>query len=127
MYDVLVVGAGFAGSVMAERLADGGRRVLVVDRREHVAGNAYDERDAAGVLIHRYGPHIFHTNSPKVVDYLSRFTEWRDYEHRVLADVDGRLVPMPINRSTINALYGLALDDEAGTRAFLAAIRPPAP
>ena len=87
MYDVLVVGAGFAGSVMAERLAGSGRRVLVVDRREHVAGNAYDERDAAGVLIHRYGPHVFHTNSEKVFRYLSRFTDWREYEHRVLADV----------------------------------------
>jgi UDP-galactopyranose mutase len=125
VYDVLVVGAGFAGSVMAERLAESGRRVLVVDRREHVAGNAYDERDGAGVLIHRYGPHIFHTNSPKVVAYLSRFTDWRDYEHRVLADVDGALVPMPINRATINALYGLELADDAGAAAFLAARAEP--
>ena len=84
---MLVVGAGFAGSVMAERLAASGRRVLVVDRREHIAGNAYDFHDASGVLIHRYGPHIFHTNSDKVLAYLSRFTDWRPYEHRVLADV----------------------------------------
>jgi UDP-galactopyranose mutase len=116
-YDYLVVGAGFAGAVLAERLADAGRSVLVVDRRPHVAGNAYDETDDAGVLIHRYGPHIFHTNAQKVVDYLSRFTDWRPYEHRVLASVDGRLVPMPINRTTVNAVFGLDLqtDDQVET------------
>lgn len=115
-YDTLVVGAGFAGSVMAERLAaDAGQRVLVVDRRPHIGGNAYDEYDAAGVLVHRYGPHIFHTNSADVFEYLSRFTDWRPYEHRVLASVDDKLMPMPINRTTLNALYGLTLgnDDEA--------------
>jgi UDP-galactopyranose mutase len=102
-YDVMVVGAGFAGAVMAERLArDSGKRVLVVDRRPHIAGNAFDHLDEAGVLMHQYGPHIFHTNSQDIVDYLSRFTEWRPYEHRVLADVDGKLVPMPINRTTLN-------------------------
>ncbi len=121
MYDVLVVGAGFAGAVMAERLARaGGLKVLVVDRREHIAGNAYDERDAHGVLIHRYGPHIFHTNSEKVFDYLSHFTDWRPYEHRVLAAVGSRHVPLPINRTTINALYGLELDSEDAMAAFLA-------
>jgi UDP-galactopyranose mutase len=125
VYDALVVGAGFAGSVMAERLASGGRRVLVVDRREHIAGNAYDFRDAAGVLIHRYGPHIFHTNSEKVFAYLSRFTDWRPYEHRVLADVGGRRVPMPINRDTVNALYGLRLATDADVAAFLAARAEP--
>jgi UDP-galactopyranose mutase len=126
VYDALVVGAGFAGSVMAERLAEaGGLRVLVIDRREHVGGNAYDERDAHGVLIHRYGPHIFHTNSGKVSDYLSRFTAWRPYEHRVLADVGGRRVPMPINRDTVNALYGLDLRSEAEMAAFLAARAEP--
>ena len=120
-YDTLVVGAGFAGAVLAERLAsDSGQRVLVVDRRPHIGGNAYDEHDAAGVLIHRYGPHIFHTNSADVFDYLSRFTEWRPYEHRVLASVDDKLVPMPINRTTLNALYGLSLKDDAEAAAFLA-------
>lgn len=109
MFDYLVVGAGFAGSVIAERLANAGRSVLVVDRREHVGGNAYDEYDSAGVLVHRYGPHIFHTNSRDVFEYLSRFTEWRPYEHRVLASVDGKLVPMPINLRTVNELYGLRL------------------
>ncbi|WP_133366098.1 UDP-galactopyranose mutase [Qipengyuania sediminis] len=115
-YDWLVVGAGFAGSVMAERLAsDAGKRVLVIDRRDHIAGNAYDRPDAAGILIHQYGPHIFHTNSQDVFDYLSGFTDWRPYEHRVLAEVDGKRVPIPINRTTLNALYGLSLssDEEA--------------
>ncbi len=120
-YDVMVVGAGFAGAVMAERLArDGGKRVLVVDRRPHVAGNAFDRLDDAGVLIHQYGPHIFHTNSQDIFDYLSRFTEWRPYEHRVLSDVDGKLVPMPINRTTLNALYDLDLRTDADVDAFLA-------
>jgi UDP-galactopyranose mutase len=125
-FDTLVVGAGFAGSVIAERLAaDSGQRVLVVDRRPHIAGNAFDEHDAAGILIHRYGPHIFHTNSTEVFDYLSRFTTWRPYEHRVLADVAGRLVPMPINRTTINRLYDLTLDSEEAVTAFLAARAEP--
>ena len=89
-FDYLVVGAGFAGSVMAERLAAGsGKKVLLIDRRPHIAGNAYDHLDAAGILIHQYGPHIFHTNSQEIADYLSRFTSWRPYEHRVLASVDG--------------------------------------
>ena len=98
MYDWLIVGAGFAGSVLAERLASKmGNRVLVVDRRNHIAGNAYDRYDAAGLLIHEYGPHIFHTNSSMVSDYLSNFTDWHPYEHRVLGRVDGQLVPIPIN------------------------------
>jgi UDP-galactopyranose mutase len=109
-YDYLIVGAGFAGSVTAERLAAGlGKRVLLIDRREHVGGNAYDYHDAAGVMVHRYGPHIFHTNSQRIVDYLSQFTEWRAYEHRVLAQVDEHLVPIPINLTTLNTLYGLSL------------------
>jgi UDP-galactopyranose mutase len=124
-YDWLVVGAGFAGATLAERLAsERGERVLVIDRRPHVGGNAYDEYDAAGVLIHRYGPHIFHTNAQSIVDYLSRFTAWRDYEHRVLAQVDGQLVPIPINLDTVNRLYGLDLDAD-GMEAFLAARREP--
>lgn len=123
MYDWIVVGAGFAGSVLAERLASQrDERVLVIDRRPHVGGNAYDHLDAAGVLVHQYGPHIFHTNSDAVVSYLSRFTRWRDYEHRVLARVDGQLVPIPINLDTINRLYGLDLNPE-GMEAFLAARR----
>jgi UDP-galactopyranose mutase len=94
--------------------------VLVVDRRPHVGGNAFDRLDDAGVLIHQYGPHIFHTNSADIVDYLSQFTEWRPYEHRVLAAVKGNLVPMPINRTTLNILYGLNLGSDAEVDAFLA-------
>ena len=125
-YDVLVVGAGFAGSVMAERLAaDADKRVLVIDRRPHIAGNAFDVEDDAGVLIHQYGPHIFHTNSADVFAYLSRFTEWRPYEHRVLAEVEDKLVPIPINRTTLNALYDAGLETEDDVRAFLAARAEP--
>ncbi len=120
-FDYIVVGAGFAGAVLAERLARGlDRRVLVIDKRDHIAGNAYDCYDEAGILIHRYGPHIFHTNSTEVVDYLSRFTAWRPYEHRVLASVRDQLLPVPINLDTINRLYDLKLD-AAGMEAFLAA------
>jgi len=109
-FDYLIVGAGFAGSVLAERLAHAlDLRVLVVDRRPHIGGNAYDRHDDAGVLIHPYGPHIFHTNSAEVFDYLSRYTQWRPYQHRVLASVDGQLVPIPINLDTVNSLYGLKL------------------
>ncbi len=108
-FDVLIAGAGFAGSVVAERLASAGQRVLLVERRRHIGGNAFDEYNEAGILVHRYGPHILHTNARSVFDYLSRFTDWRSYEHRVLASVDGRLVPIPINLDTINELYGLSL------------------
>lgn len=124
-FDYLIVGAGFAGSVLAERLAaDAGKRVLLIDRRPHIGGNAYDHYDEAGVLVHRYGPHIFHTNSPQVAAYLSRFTSWRPYEHRVLAHVDGKLLPIPINLTTINQLYGLSLDP-SGMERFLAARAEP--
>jgi UDP-galactopyranose mutase len=109
--DVLVVGAGFSGAVVAERLAASGLRVLIIDKRPHVGGNAYDTRDAHGLLIHPYGPHIFHTNSMRIAEYLSRFTEWRKYEHRVLAHVQSQLVPIPINIDTVNRLYGLRLDE----------------
>lgn len=111
MFDYLIVGAGFAGSILAERLARGsGKRVLVIDKRAHIGGNAYDHYNDEGLLIHKYGPHIFHTNSKDVFAYLSRFTQWRPYEHRVLASVDGQLLPMPINLDTINQLYGLNLN-----------------
>jgi UDP-galactopyranose mutase len=109
-FDTLIVGAGFAGSVLAERLANvGGQRVLICDKRPHIGGNAYDRHDDAGILIHPYGPHIFHTNSADIFDYLSQFTEWRPYQHRVLASVDGQQLPMPINLDTVNRLYGLNL------------------
>ncbi|SNC75520.1 UDP-galactopyranose mutase [Hymenobacter gelipurpurascens] len=111
MFDYLIVGAGFAGSVLAERLATrSNKKVLVVDKRNHIAGNAYDHYNEEGILVHKYGPHIFHTNSKDVFEYLSDFTDWRPYEHRVLASVDGQHVPMPINLDTINMLYGLSLN-----------------
>lgn len=107
MFDYLIVGAGFAGSVLAERLATQlGKSVVLCDKRNHVGGNAYDHYDDAGVLVHKYGPHIFHTAAPRIFQYLSQFTLWRPYEHRVLANVDGKNVPFPINVTTINALYG---------------------
>lgn len=120
----LIVGAGFAGSTIARQLADAGHQVHLIDKRPHIAGNAFDELDAHGVLVHRYGPHIFHTNSEKVFHYLSRFTEWRTYEHRVLGVVDGKSYPFPINRDTLNQLYGLDLD-EAGAAAFFEKVREP--
>lgn len=122
--DVLVVGAGFAGAVTARVLAERGRKVLVIDKRDHVGGNAHDRYDDHGVLIHPYGPHIFHTNSKRIIEWLSRFTDWRFYEHRVLASVDGQLLPIPINRTTINKLYGLNLD-ESGVAAWLERVREP--
>lgn len=110
MFDYLIVGAGFAGSVLAERLATkAGKKVLIIDQRNHIGGNAYDYYNKEGILIHKYGPHIFHTNSREVFDYLGQFTPWRPYEHRVLGSVDGQLVPIPINQNTINKLYGLNL------------------
>jgi UDP-galactopyranose mutase len=119
-YDYLIVGAGFAGSVLAERLARGSnKRVLVIDKRNHIGGNAYDEKDSAGVLMHKYGPHIFHTNSAEIFKYLGQFTKWRPYEHRVLADIKGLLVPMPINRTTLNELYNLDLKTDQEAEAYL--------
>lgn len=125
MFDYVVVGAGFAGAVVAERMARCyGKKVLVVDRRNHVGGNAYDHQNAHGILIHKYGPHIFHTNSEQVFQYLSQFTSWRPYEHKVLASVDGKLVPVPINLNTVNKLYGLNLTSEE-VEAFFAARAEP--
>jgi UDP-galactopyranose mutase len=109
MYDFLIVGAGLSGAVLAERLGQEGKKVLIVDKRNHIGGNTFDYFNSDGVLVHKYGPHIFHTNSPDVFNYLGRFTEWRPYEHRVLASVDGMMVPIPINMNTINILYGLNL------------------
>lgn len=123
-YDYLIVGAGFAGSVLAERLASQqDKKVLIVERRKHIAGNAYDEYDEHGILVHRYGPHIFHTNSKKVFDYLSQFTEWRFYEHKVLASLGGVLYPIPINRITLNQLYGMSLKTDEDVKKYFESVR----
>lgn len=124
MNTILVVGAGFSGAVVARELAEAGLQVLVIDKRDHVGGNAHDRPDAHGVLVHPYGPHIFHTNAARIFDYLSRFTRWRPYEHRVLASVDGMLVPVPINIDTVNRLYGLDLDEDS-IQGFFDRVREP--
>ncbi len=119
MFDYLIVGAGFAGAVVAERMArTHGKKVLLIDRRAHVGGNAYDHYNEDGILVHRYGPHIFHTNSEQVFQHLSQFTSWRCYEHKVLASVDGKLVPVPINQDTVNLLYDLNLTSDEEVQAF---------
>ena len=119
MYDYLIVGAGFAGAVMAERLASQlNKKIIIVEKRNHIGGNAYDEYDENGILVHRYGPHIFHTNSKQVFDYLSQFTEWRFYEHKVLAQLKDKLYPIPINRITLNKLYNLNLQTEKDVKNY---------
>jgi UDP-galactopyranose mutase len=115
MYDYVIVGAGFAGCVLAERLASANKKVLILDKRNHIGGNAYDHYDEAGLLVHKYGPHIFHTNSKEVYSYLSNFTEWRNYQHKVLASLDGQMFPIPINMNTINKMYGLNLNSDEVT------------
>ena len=110
-FDVLTAGAGYAGAVAARALAEQGKRVLVLERRPHIGGNAYDRLDDAGVLIHQYGPHIFHTNNKEVFDWLSRFTQWRDYQHRVVANIPdekgGRMTyPVPFNLTSLETAFG---------------------
>ncbi|KAF0140542.1 MAG: UDP-galactopyranose mutase [Stygiobacter sp.] len=123
-YDYLIVGAGFAGTVMAERIASQlNKKVLVVEKRNHIGGNAYDEYDEHGILVHRYGPHIFHTNSKEVFEYLSQFTEWRFYEHKVLAKIGKELYPIPINRLTLNKLYKLNLTSEKEVAEYYDSVR----
>ncbi|MFR4351242.1 MAG: UDP-galactopyranose mutase [Roseburia sp.] len=107
MYDCIVIGAGIAGAVAARKLAEEkNQRVLVIERRHHIGGNCYDERDSHGVLIHNYGPHIFHTGMEEVYAYLSRFTEWHHFGHEVVAKVGGELIPVPFNLNTLHRIYG---------------------
>lgn len=122
--DYLIIGAGFAGSVLAERIASKlNKKVIIIEKRNHIGGNAYDEYDSYGILIHKYGPHIFHTNSKLVFDYLSQFTDWIPYEHRVLANLEGEFYPIPINRLTINKLYKLNLQTEDEVKKFYDTVR----
>jgi UDP-galactopyranose mutase len=119
VFDYLIVGAGFAGSVLAERLASQlNQRVLLCDKRSHIGGNAYDRPDDSGVLIHQYGPHIFHTASERIFSYLSQFSAFRPYEHRVLAKVDDQLVPFPINLTTLERMYGRPFSAESAEAFF---------
>src|SRR4051812_43164547 len=122
--DALIVGAGFSGCVVAERLARHGFDVLIIDKRAHVGGNAYDTVDRHGVRIHPYGPHIFHTNGARIAEYLSQFTAWRPYEHHVLAKVGDQFVPIPINIETVNRVYGLN-HDETTIQSFFDSVREP--
>ena len=115
MFDVVVIGAGLAGSVLAERFASDGKKVLLIERRRHVAGNCHDEVDANGILIHKYGPHLFHTDDAQIWDYLSRFTEWHLYHHRVKAVIDGKPVPIPFNLNTLREVFPKSLADKLET------------
>jgi UDP-galactopyranose mutase len=126
MFDYLIVGCGYAGSVLAERIASQlNKKVLIVDRRNHIAGNAYDYYNEAGILIHKYGPHWFHTNDKKVFDYLSRFTGWRFHYHRIKTYVDGLLLPIPINHDTLNILYGLNLHSPQEVQLYYDSVKVP--
>ncbi len=116
IYDFVVVGAGLTGSVIAERIASCGKKVLIIEKRRHIAGNAFDYSNDEGLLVHKYGPHIFHTNTKKVWDYLSQFTEWSDYYHHVLAVVEGKKVPVPFNLNSINELFPSSFADLLTTK-----------
>jgi UDP-galactopyranose mutase len=111
-YDVVVIGAGISGAVLAERYADAGKKVLILEKRDHIAGNCYDYVDENGILVSKYGAHLFHTNDEIVWDYVNRFAKWYPWEHKVLAKVDGQLVPVPVNISTVNKVFGLHIRTE---------------
>ena len=108
MFDVIIIGAGFAGAVLAERFAQD-KKVLLIERRQHIGGNCYDEKDNAGILIHRYGPHLFHTDDENIWAYLSKFTAWRIYQHKVLAVIDGAAVSLPFNLNTLHKVFPKSL------------------
>ncbi len=106
MYDYIIIGCGFAGAVVAQKMAEKGKKVLILEKRGHIGGNCYDENDEHGILIHKYGPHIFHTNSKEVYDYLSKYTKWYDYSHEVVANLNGTFIPVPFNLNTLKIVYG---------------------
>ena len=106
MYDSIIIGCGFAGAVIGRELAENDKKVLMIEQRGHIGGNCYDVEDEHGILVHQYGPHIFHTNSKVVYDYLSRFTDWYDYRHEVVGNINGELLPIPFNLNTLEMVYG---------------------
>lgn len=112
MFDIVIIGAGMAGSVLAEKFASNGKKVLIIERRRHVAGNCYDEVDDNGILIHKYGPHLFHTDDAQVWEYLSRFTDWHLYHHRVKAVIDGKPVYIPFNLNTLHEVFTRNMADK---------------
>lgn len=112
MFEVVIIGAGMAGATLAERFAASGKKVLLIERRRHVAGNCYDAVDGNGILIHKYGPHLFHTDDAQVWEYLSRFTPWHLYFHRVRAVVDGKPVPIPFNLNTLREVFPQSTADK---------------
>lgn len=118
-YDIVVIGAGISGSVLAERYASIGKKVLIIEKREHIAGNCFDYYDKAGVLVSKYGAHLFHTNFEEVWKYVNRFADWYNYEHKVIAKVDGHLVPVPVNITTVNKLFNLDIQTEAEMQQWL--------
>ena len=119
-YDLVIVGAGLSGAVIAERFASQeNKRVLLVEKRNHIAGNCYDFVDQQGILMNKYGAHLFHTNSTLVWDYVQPFAEWVRWDHKVLAKVDGKLVNVPVNINTVNALLNLSISNENEMDAFL--------
>jgi UDP-galactopyranose mutase len=118
-YDIVVIGAGISGAVLAERYATKGKKVLILEKRDHIAGNCYDYYNEHGILVSKYGAHLFHTNFEDVWEYINRFAEWYPYEHRVVAKVDGKLVPIPVNITTVNELFGLNIKNEEEMKKWL--------
>ncbi len=112
MYDFIIIGSGFAGAVVANKMAKEGKKVLIIEKRNHIGGNCYDTLDEHGVLIHQYGPHIFHTNNEEVYEYLSQFTKWYDYSHEVVANLNGMYIPVPFNLNTLKKVYDAKKADE---------------
>src|SRR6476660_1612555 len=110
--DIVIIGAGISGAVLAERYASVGKKVLIIEKRDHIAGNCYDYIDENGILVSKYGAHLFHTNHEDVWRYVNRFANWYKWEHKVIAKVDGQLVPVPVNITTVNKLLGLNITNE---------------
>ena len=119
-YDIVIVGAGISGATLAERYASQqNKKVLVIEKRDHIGGNCYDYYDEAGILVSKYGAHLFHTNYEDVWEYVNRFSSWQKYEHRVISSVDGKLVPVPVNITTVNELLGLTISSEEEMKQWL--------